>query len=121
MFQFPRLPARPWLPKVVWLGEHCSPGFPHSDIHGSTLAGQLPVAFRGRAASFFGPRRLGIHLSPSVASLESLQSRLARALAQSDKRQRVCSLLAHPVQFEKCLAQKSLARAAVKTSLLARP
>ena len=36
-------------------------GFPHSDIYGLTLARQLPVAYRSRAASFIASSSLGIH------------------------------------------------------------
>ena len=63
MFQFPQCPSL--------FKEGClsitSDGFPHSDIPGSTLAWQLPEAFRSRATSFFGPWHLGIHRKPFVA------------------------------------------------------
>ena len=45
MFQFPRFPPTPLYIQGEVLQLLCS-GFPHSDIYGSTLGRQLPVAFR---------------------------------------------------------------------------
>ena len=45
MFQFPRCPPLPYVFRQQWLGMTPA-GFPHSDIHGSKLGRQLPVAFR---------------------------------------------------------------------------
>lgn len=39
-------------------------GFPHSDIHGSKLAWQLPVTYRSYATSFVAFLCLGIHHTP---------------------------------------------------------
>ena len=67
-FSSPACPRRSKFPPSLTRWES-PPGFPHSDIHGSKPARRLPVAFRSLAASFFGPKRPGIHLSPEVASL----------------------------------------------------
>ena len=45
MFQFPRFPL-PALCVQTGVPQSCCGGFPHSDIHGSTLGRQLPVAYR---------------------------------------------------------------------------
>ncbi len=42
-------------------------GLPHSETRGSTLARQLPAAYRRLATSFLGSQRLGIHRTPSTA------------------------------------------------------
>ena len=45
MFQFPRFPL-PALCVQAGVPQSCCGGFPHSDIHGSTLGRQLAVAYR---------------------------------------------------------------------------
>ena len=45
MFQFPRFPL-PALGVQAGVPQSCCGGFPHSDIHGSTLGRQLAVAYR---------------------------------------------------------------------------
>ena len=45
MFQFPWFPL-PALCVQTGVPQSCCGGFPHSDIHGSKLGRQLPVAFR---------------------------------------------------------------------------
>ena len=45
MFQFPRFPL-PVLCVQTGVPQSCCGGFPHSDIHGSKLGRQLPVAYR---------------------------------------------------------------------------
>src|SRR5918999_6325766 len=47
MFQFPRLPSRPYVFRPGWR-RITGAGFPHSGIHGSKPVKQLTVAYRSR-------------------------------------------------------------------------
>ena len=65
MFQFSSLPTVPY----VFRHGHCDTTrsrFPHSEIHGSWLASQLPVAYRRHTTSFVGSMRQSIHRMPFV-------------------------------------------------------
>jgi hypothetical protein len=57
MFQFPWFPL-PALCVQAGVPRSCRGGFPHSDIHGSTLGRQLPVAYRNllRPSSALGAK-----------------------------------------------------------------
>jgi hypothetical protein len=57
MFQFPWFPL-PALCVQAGVPQSCCGGFPHSDIHGSTLGRQLPVAYRNllRPSSALGAK-----------------------------------------------------------------
>jgi hypothetical protein len=57
MFQFPRLPSRPYAFRIAIRPRLCGRGLPHSGSTGSSLACSSPVTFRRspRPSSAFGP------------------------------------------------------------------
>ena len=63
MFQLSPFPAGPYVFRPGYHGMTRG-AFPHSEIYGSKLASQLPVAYRRLATSFFGSMRQGIHHIP---------------------------------------------------------